>query len=62
MDNCLGCNAAISDTDDFCDSCYDEIERHERECEFCCRPLSDHAVNCPENESSYAQLMQKGYC
>lgn len=60
MDNCLICNIAIPDSEDFCDECFNEMEQR-RECEFCSRPLNDHNINCPENESPFAQLIQKGY-
>lgn len=60
MNYCIGCGAGIDDTEDLCDSCLDEMEAN-RECEFCCRPINDHSVMCIENESPFAQLMQKGY-
>jgi len=31
MGNCLVCSAAISDTEDFCDECFNDMEQ-EREC------------------------------
>lgn len=54
------CGGPISDTDDFCDECFNEMNS-EWECEFCSRPLSNHAINCPENDSPFALLVNEGY-
>ena len=63
MNHCCDCGIGIPDTEDCCENCAYEYERWEqKECEFCCHILPDHAINCPENESSFAQLIQKGYC
>jgi len=62
MNQCKYCDAPAPESEDLCDECYYEVQQEgERQCEFCCRPLNDHATMCPENESSFAQLMQKGY-
>lgn len=61
MARCLNCNTSIADVDDYCEDCLSEIESTDRQCEFCCRPLNDHAITCPENESSFAHLIQFGY-
>ena len=60
MGNCLVCNAAISDTEDFCDECFNDMEQ-ERECEFCSCKLTDHSISCPENESPFSELVRNGF-
>ena len=60
MGNCLVCSAAISDTEDFCDECFNDMEQ-ERECQFCCRKLNGHSINCPENESPFSELLRSGF-
>jgi predicted nucleic acid-binding Zn ribbon protein len=60
MGNCLVCSAAISDTEDFCDECFSDMEQ-ERECQFCSRKLTDHSINCSENESPFSELVRNGF-
>lgn len=64
MNSCELCGVGIDDSNDICESCNSDLDERERngECEFCCRPITAHSFNCPENESTYAQLIQKGYC
>jgi len=54
-DICLKCG--LSDMDCTCEK-PEWYEVHE--CEFC-GGLDEHDTMCPENESSYAKLMQRGY-
>lgn len=32
-----------------------------RHCLFCSMPLNNHLINCPDNPSPFAQLIQNGY-
>jgi predicted amidophosphoribosyltransferase len=61
MHSCIYCGRENDNADNVCDYCCEENDRMERQCDYCCRPISDHSIYCPENESSFAQLMQKGY-
>jgi predicted amidophosphoribosyltransferase len=61
METCKICGTGISDIDDFCEECFNEMHEQKRECEFCSRPLNNHAINCPENDSPFALLVNEGY-